>query len=221
MNYTLAKDWSEKLSNRFPIEYKRELFSWLENEYATKSVFPPKEKIFNALNLVPVQNVKVVIIGQDPYHTLGQADGLAFSCHNGTPQPSLKNIFKEIKEDLGLEMSSSTDLTPWAKQGVMLLNTSLTVIEHQPASHANERWHTFTREIVKILNEQNQPIVFLLWGNHAKSFLPLLNNPNHLILQSAHPSPFSAYNGFFGCKHFSKCNYFLISHGLNPIDWKI
>lgn len=221
MNYTLAKDWSEKLSNRFSIEYKRELFSWLENEYATKSVFPPKEKIFNALNLVPVQNVKVVIIGQDPYHTLGQADGLAFSCHNGTPQPSLKNIFKEIKEDLGLEMSSSTDLTPWAKQGVMLLNTSLTVIEHQPASHANERWHAFTREIVKILNEQNQPIVFLLWGNHAKSFLPLLNNPNHLILQSAHPSPFSAYNGFFGCKHFSKCNNFLISHGLNPIDWKI
>ncbi|MBQ9795669.1 MAG: uracil-DNA glycosylase [Clostridia bacterium] len=221
MNYTLDKAWSEKLSNRFSQEYKRELFSWLESEYAIKTVFPPKEKVFNALNLVPVDNVKVVIIGQDPYHTFGQADGLAFSCHNGTPQPSLKNIYKEISSDVGIEMSSSTDLTPWAKQGVMLLNTSLTVIEHMPASHSNKLWHTFTTEIVKILNELNQPIVFMLWGNHAKSFLPILNNPNHLILQSAHPSPFSAYNGFFGCKHFSKCNNFLLQNELTPINWKI
>lgn len=221
MNYHIEKDWSEVLSTRFPIEYKRELFSWLESEYNSKTIFPPKEKVFNALNLVPIKNVKVVIIGQDPYHTAGQADGLAFSCHNGTPQPSLKNIFKEINSDLGLQMSSSTDLTPWAKQGVILLNTSLTVVEHLPASHSNKLWHTFTSEIVKILNEQNQPIVFLLWGNHAKSFLPMLNNPNHLILTSAHPSPFSAYNGFFGCKHFSKCNEFLTSKNLLPIDWKI
>ena len=221
MNYTLEKNWSEKLSSRFSQEYKRELFSWLESEYASKTVFPPKEKVFNALNLVPIENVKVVIIGQDPYHTLGQADGLAFSCHNGTPQPSLKNIYKEIAEDIGISMSSSTDLTPWAKQGVMLLNTSLTVVEHMPASHSNKLWHTFTTEIVKILNELNQPIVFMLWGNHAKSFLPILNNSNHLILQSAHPSPFSAYNGFFGCKHFSKCNNFLIQHNLEPINWKI
>lgn len=221
MNYTLEKNWSDKLSSRFSQEYKRELFTWLEKEYATKTVFPPKEKVFNALNLVPCEQVKVVIIGQDPYHTFGQADGLAFSCHNGTPQPSLKNIYKEISSDLGFKMSESTDLTPWAKQGVMLLNTSLTVVEHLPASHSNKLWHTFTTEIVKILNELNQPIVFMLWGNHAKSFLPLLNNSNHLILQSAHPSPFSAYNGFFGCKHFSKCNNFLMEHGLNPIDWKI
>ena len=221
MNYTLEKNWSEKLSSRFTQEYKKELFSWLEQEYATKTIFPPKEKVFNALNLVPVNSVKVVIIGQDPYHTMGQADGLAFSCHNGTPQPSLRNIFKEITADLGYSMSSSTDLTPWAKQGVMLLNTSLTVIEHQPASHSNKLWHTFTTEIVKILNELNQPIVFMLWGNHAKSFLPLLNNSNHLVLQSAHPSPFSAHSGFFGCKHFSKCNNFLMQHGLTPIDWKI
>ncbi len=221
MNYTLEKNWSDKLSSRFSQDYKRELFSWLEKEYATKTVFPPKEKVFNALNLVPVEQVKVVIIGQDPYHTMGQADGLAFSCNNGTPQPSLKNIFKEITSDLGYKMSESTDLTPWAKQGVMLLNTSLTVVEHLPASHSNKLWHTFTTEIVKILNELNQPIVFMLWGNHAKSFLPLLNNSNHLILQSAHPSPFSAYNGFFGCKHFSKCNNFLMSNGLKPIDWKI
>lgn len=221
MNYHIEKDWSEVLSTRFPIEYKRELFSWLESEYNSKTIFPPKEKVFNALNLVPIKNVKVVIIGQDPYHTAGQADGLAFSCHNGTPQPSLKNIFKEINSDLGIHMSNSTDLTPWAKQGVILLNTSLTVVEHLPASHSNKLWHTFTSEIVKILNEQNQPIVFLLWGNHAKSFLPMLNNPNHLILTSAHPSPFSAYNGFFGCKHFSKCNEFLISNNLSPIDWQI
>lgn len=221
MNYTLERNWSDKLSSRFTQEYKKELFSWLEKEYATKTIFPPKEKVFNALNLVPVNNVKVVIIGQDPYHTMGQADGLAFSCHNGTPQPSLRNIFKEITTDLGYSMSSSTDLTPWAKQGVMLLNTSLTVIEHQPASHSNKLWHTFTTEIVKILNELNQPIVFMLWGNHAKSFLPLLNNSNHLVLQSAHPSPFSAHSGFFGCKHFSKCNNFLMQHGLTPIDWKI
>lgn len=221
MNYILNEDWSKVLTDRFDINYKRELFSWLEGEYSSKVIFPPKEKIFNALNLVPLNQVKVVIIGQDPYHTYGQADGLAFSCHNGTPQPSLKNIFKEINADIGVEMSSSTDLTPWAKQGVLLLNTSLTVVEHLPASHSNKLWHTFTTEIVKILNEQNQPIVFMLWGNHAKSFLPLLNNSNHLILQSAHPSPFSAYNGFFGCKHFSKCNEFLSKYGLSPIDWKI
>ena len=221
MNYTLEKNWSEILTSRFTQEYKKELFSWLEQEYATKTVFPPKEKVFNALNLVPVNDVKVVIIGQDPYHVFGQADGLAFSCHNGTPQPSLRNIFKEISSDLGYSMSSSTDLTPWAKQGVMLLNTSLTVIEHLPASHSNKLWHKFTTEIVKILNELNQPIVFMLWGNHAKSFLPLLNNSNHLVLQSAHPSPFSAHSGFFGCKHFSKCNNFLMQHGLTPIDWKI
>ena len=221
MNYTLTKDWSNVLTDRFPIEYKRELFSWLENEYATKTIFPPKEKVFSALNYVPMNNAKVVIIGQDPYHTYGQADGLAFSCLNGTPQPSLKNIFKEINSDLGITMSNSTDLTPWAEQGVILLNTSLTVIEHLPASHSNTLWHTFTTEIVKILNELNQPIVFMLWGNHAKSFLPLLNNPKHLILTSAHPSPFSAYNGFFGCKHFSKCNNFLIQHNITPINWKI
>ena len=221
MNYELSASWSEKLKNRFNVEYKRELFSWLEQEYATKTIFPPKEKVFNALNLSNPENVKVVIIGQDPYHTYGQADGLAFSCHNGTPQPSLRNIFKEINADLGLTMSTSTDLTPWAKQGVMLLNTSLTVIEHLPASHSNKLWHTLTTEIVKIMNEQNQPIVFMLWGNHAKSFLPLLNNPNHLVLQSAHPSPFSAHSGFFGCKHFSKCNRFLTEHNLTPIDWKI
>lgn len=221
MNYVLSKDWSEILKPRFSTDYKLKLFSWLENEYAHHTVFPPKEKVFSALNFVPLKNVKVVIIGQDPYHIKGQADGLAFSCHNGNPQPSLKNIFKEIHADLNIDMSDSTDLSPWAKQGVLLLNSSLTVIEHKPASHSNELWHTFTREIVKILNELDQPIVFMLWGNHAKSFIPLLTNPHHLILTAAHPSPFSAYSGFFGCHHFSKCNEFLSSHNLTPIDWKI
>lgn len=221
MNYKLNKQWSDTLSARFPITYKRELFSWLENEYNTKTIFPPKEKVFNALNFVEPHQIKVVIIGQDPYHVAGQADGLAFSCHNGTPQPSLRNIFKEINDDLGIKMSSSTDLTPWAKQGVLLLNTSLSVIEHLPASHSNKLWHTFTTEIVKIINELEQPIVFLLWGNHAKSFLPILNNPKHLVLSSAHPSPFSAYNGFFGCKHFSKANNYLTNNNLSPINWQI
>ena len=221
MNYVLSESWKEVLGNRFSKDYKLKLFTWLENEYANKTVFPPKEKVFNALNRVDVDKVKVVIIGQDPYHVYGQADGLAFSCHNNTPQPSLKNIFKEINSDLGIEMSGSTDLTPWAEQGVLLLNTSLSVVEHQPSSHANPLWHQFTTEIVKIINEQDRPIVFMLWGNHAKSFLPILNNPNHLILEAAHPSPFSAYNGFFGCHHFSKCNDFLITKGLEPINWKI
>lgn len=221
MNYQLTKEWSEILKDKFTPEYKQQLFGWLNQEYSSKTIFPPKEKVFRALNFVSPKDIKLVIIGQDPYHTLGQADGLAFSCHNGTPQPSLKNIFKEIHDELGINFSGSTDLTPWAEQGAILLNTSLTVIEHQPASHSNELWHTFTREIVKIINELNQPIVFMLWGNHAKSFLPLLNNPNHLILQSAHPSPFSAYNGFFGNNHFKKCNEFLISHNLAPINWQI
>lgn len=221
MDYNLNDEWSKILANRFAQEYKRELFSWLEKEYSTKTIFPNKENVFAALNFSQVNDIKVVIIGQDPYHTPGQAHGLAFSCANGTPQPSLTNIFKEINADLGLNMSKTTDLTPWAKQGVMLLNTSLTVEAHRPASHSNKLWHTFTTEIVKILNEQNQPIVFMLWGNHAKSFANILNNPNHLVLQSAHPSPFSAHSGFFGCRHFSKCNNFLMSRGLKPIDWQI
>lgn len=221
MDYVLTNSWREVLKDKFTKEYKVELFSWLEHEYATKTIFPPKEKVFNALNMVAPDKVKAVIIGQDPYHVYGQADGLAFSCHNNTPQPSLKNIFKEIESDLGIKMSGTTDLTKWAEEGVLLLNTSLTVIEHQPSSHAGELWHKFTDEIVRILNNQDRPIVFMLWGNHAKSFLNILNNPKHLILTAAHPSPFSAYSGFFGCKHFSKCNEFLVNNSIEPIDWKL
>ena len=217
----ITKEWDEMLKEEFSSPEYLKLREFLKIEYSTHTVYPPMYDIFNSMKYTAFEDIKVVLLGQDPYHTFGQADGLAFSCHNGTPQPSLRNIFKEINDDLGLNMSSSTDLTPWAKQGVVLLNTSLTVVEHKPASHSNEKWHTFTKEVVKIINELNQPVVFLLWGNHAKSFLPLLDNPNHLVLTSAHPSPFSAYNGFFGCKHFSKCNNFLMSHHLTPIDWKI
>lgn len=221
MGYVLNKDWSEILAKNIDVDFKKKLFDFINHEYATKTVYPPKEKIFNSLNYVPLNKIKVVIIGQDPYHTQGQADGLAFSCANGTPQPSLNNIFTEIENDLGIKMSGKTQLEPWAKQGVLLLNTSLTVVAGQPTSHSKCGWLTITREIVKIINQCDQPIVFMLWGGHAKSFMDLLTNPKHLVLTAAHPSPLSAYNGFFGCKHFSKCNEFLIKNGVTPIDWKL
>lgn len=221
MSYILEENWAKVLKENIDENFKKELFSFVNNEYKTKTVFPPKEKIFNALNLVPLNKIKVVIIGQDPYHTLGQADGLAFSCFNGTPQPSLTNIFKEINADLGLTMSGNTNLQAWAQQGVLLLNTSLTVLQGKPASHSKIGWQTITKEIIKIVNKQNQPIVFMLWGNHAKTFIEDLNNPNHLVLTAPHPSPFSAYSGFFGCKHFSKCNAFLVENGISPINWQL
>lgn len=221
MSYVLNEDWAKVLKNNVDDDFKNKLFSFINNEYKTKTVYPPKEKIFNSLNKVPINKIKVVIIGQDPYHVKGQADGLAFSCFNGNPQPSLTNIFKEINTDLGLKMSGQTRLDHWAEQGVLLLNTSLTVVEGQPTSHSNCGWITLTRKIVEIVNKLDQPIVFLLWGNHAKSFMDLLDNPNHLVLTAPHPSPFSAYTGFFGCKHFSKCNAFLVENGVTPIDWQL
>lgn len=221
MSYVLSESWANVLKEYIDADFKKSLFNFINNEYKTKTVYPPKEKIFNSLNCVDLDKIKVVIIGQDPYHVKGQADGLAFSCANGTPQPSLTNIFKEIQADLNIKMSGNTNLECWAKQGVLLLNTSLTVIESKPTSHSGCGWLTFTRKIVEIINKQNQPIVFLLWGAHAKSFVDILNNPNHLVLTASHPSPFSAYSGFFGCKHFSKCNEFLTNNGLTPIDWKL
>lgn len=221
MSYNLNADWAKVLKENIDEEFKKNLFNFINSEYKTKTVYPPKEKIFNSLNFVPMEKVKVVIIGQDPYHTKGQADGLAFSCFNGKPQPSLTNIFKEINADLGIQMSGETRLDKWAKQGVLLLNSSLTVIEGQPTSHSSCGWITFTRKIVEIVNKLDQPIVFLLWGSHAKSFMDILNNPKHLVLTAPHPSPFSAYTGFFGCKHFSKCNEFLSAKGITPIDWQL
>lgn len=219
MSYILSEEWQKILAKEIDSDCKQKLFSFLNNEYNTHKVFPPKDKIFASINAVPIENIKVVIIGQDPYHTEGQADGLAFSCAKGKPQPSLINIKKEIESDLNIKMNNSCDLTPWAKQGVLLLNTSLSVREGSPCSHSKCGWQVITTKIIEVLNQQNQPIVFLLWGSHAKSFLKILNNPKHLVLSAAHPSPLSAYSGFFGCKHFSKANEFLLKNNVKPIDW--
>lgn len=222
MSYILSEEWKNALAGSVDEEFKRKLFSFVNAEYAQHTVFPPKDKVFRCLNFVPMRDIKVVIIGQDPYHTEGQADGLAFSCAMGRQQPSLANIFKEIHNELGIEMSAdSSDLTHWAEQGVVLLNTSLTVRKGEPASHSKIGWYTITSKIVEIINNLDQPIVFMLWGSHAKAFAPLLDNPHHLVLTCAHPSPFSAYSGFFGCGHFSKANDFLVEHGVEPIDWQI
>ena len=218
----ITKNWANILKNEFEKPYFKKIQEYLENEYQKYDVYPSMDNIFNALNLVKFEDVKVVILGQDPYHEPGQAHGLSFSVLDGVAlPPSLVNIYKEIESDLGIKCEKSGNLTRWAKQGVLLLNTTLTVRKGQANSHSEIGWKIFTHEIIKALSKREKPIVFMLWGNHAKSFLPILNNPNHLILQSAHPSPFSARNGFFGCKHFSKCNDFLRSHNIEPINWKI
>lgn len=219
MGYILEQSWKEKLQNEFDQNFKIRLFSWLNNEYQTKTVFPPKEKVFSALNAVKLENIKVVIIGQDPYHVRGQADGMAFSCAQGHPQPSLQNIFKEIENCYGKKPATTGNLANWANQGVLLLNTTLTVREGEPNSHADCGWFLFTKKIIEIINNCNNPIVFMLWGSHAKQFLPLLTNPNHLVLTASHPSPLSVYSGFFGCKHFLKANEFLAKYNLTEIDW--
>lgn len=221
MSYVLNEEWAKLLKENIDEGFKKNLFNFINEEYKTKTVYPPKEKIFNSLNMVPINKIKVVIIGQDPYHVKGQADGLAFSCFNGNTQPSLNNIFKEIASDLGIVMSGETRLDKWAEQGVLLLNSSLTVVEGHPTSHSMCGWLSFTRKIIELVNAQPQPIVFMLWGAHAKSFSDLITNPNHLVLTAPHPSPFSAYTGFFGCKHFSKCNAFLVENGITPIDWAL
>lgn len=217
--FTIRKSWWEKLLPEFEKPYYKNLEKFLSNEYATKTIYPKPENVFNSLNLVPLDKVKVVIIGQDPYHEPNQAHGLCFSVENGVQlPPSLKNIFKEIENELGIK-NTSGNLTHWAKQGVLLLNAVLTVERGKANSHKKMGWENLTTEIVKLINQQNSPIVFLLWGSQAQGVLPYLNNPNHLILKCAHPSPLSAYNGFFGCGHFAKTNEFLKSHGIEPIDF--
>ena len=203
-------------------EYYQKLHQIIEKEYETKTIYPPKQEIFRALNLCDFDDVKVVILGQDPYHGKGQAHGLCFSVKKGvTPPPSLQNIFQELKNDVGCNIPSHGELTKWAKQGVLLLNTVLTVRGGQANSHANHGWEQLTDAIIQKLNEREEPIVFLLWGRNAKNKMALITNPAHLILSCAHPSPFSADYGFFGCRHFSKTNDFLKQHGQTPIDWQI
>lgn len=215
-------DWNDVISDEFKKDYYLRLREFLKEEYSTKTVFPNMYDIFNAQKYTAYKDVKAVIIGQDPYHGVGQAHGLCFSVKKGVmPPPSLVNIFKELNQDLGYDMPKNGDLTPWAKNGVLLLNSVLTVREGSPGSHANRGWEIYTDEVIKKVNEKEEPVVFILWGNYAKKKASLITNKAHLVLTAAHPSPLSAFNGFFGCRHFSKANYFLIQNGIEPINWKL
>ena len=218
----ISNDWAPALREEYKKPYYKDLFLKVNEEYSRYQIFPPADDIFNAFHLTPLNDVKVVILGQDPYHNIGQAHGLSFSVKPGIEAPpSLVNIYNELKEDLGCYIPNNGYLVKWAKQGVLLLNTVLTVRAHQANSHRGIGWEDFTNAAIRILNEQDRPIVFLLWGRPAQNKMSMLNNPNHLILTAPHPSPLSAYRGFFGCKHFSQTNAFLSRHGLDPIDWRI
>lgn len=218
----IANDWLAPLKGEFAKPYYKDLYQKVLQEYKTVKVFPPANDIFNAFHLTPLSEVKVVILGQDPYHNDGQAHGLCFSVQPGTDiPPSLVNIYQELQNDLGCYIPNNGYLEKWAKQGVLLLNTVLTVRAHQANSHRGIGWEQFTDAVIRILNEQDRPIVFLLWGSPARAKKAMLNNPNHLVLEAPHPSPLSAYRGFFGCRHFSRANQFLEAHGIAPVDWQI
>ena len=219
---SFGNDWDLILSDEFEKDYYKELRSFLKNEYSAKKIYPDMDNIFSSLKYSSFKDTRVVIIGQDPYHGEGQAHGLCFSVKKGVmPPPSLKNIFKELASDVGFTYTGHGELTAWAKQGVLLLNTVLTVREGSPNSHKNRGWEIFTDRIITELNKKDTPIVFLLWGANAKNKAELITNPLHTKLEAPHPSPLSAYNGFFGCKHFSLCNKILISEGLEPINWQL
>lgn len=218
----IANDWLEPLKPEFSKQYYRELYQKVVEEYKTHLVFPPSDDIFNAFALTPLREVKVVIIGQDPYHNVGQAHGLCFSVKPDVEiPPSLVNIYKELHDDLGCYVPNNGYLVKWAKQGVLLLNTVLTVRAHQANSHRGMGWEQFTDAAIRILNEEDRPLVFILWGAPAQAKKKMLNNPKHLILEAPHPSPLSAYRGFFGSRPFSRTNSFLEENGLTPIDWQI
>ncbi len=217
-----GNDWDKIMAGEFDKEYYLKLRSFLKSEYRTKTIYPNMFDIFNAQKFTPYSEVKAVIIGQDPYHGKGQAHGLCFSVQDGIPQPpSLQNIFKELNSDLGIDIPASGNLTKWAMRGVLLLNSTLTVREALPGSHKGYGWEIYTDNVIRKLNEHEAPIVFFLWGNYAKEKKNLITNPKHLVLTAAHPSPLSAYNGFIGCRHFSKCNDFLKINKLIPIDWSL
>lgn len=218
----IGNDWDEKLSIVWNSPGFHKFWHIIEHEYQTQTIYPTQNNIFNALKLTPYSNTKVVIVGQDPYHGENQAHGLSFSVQKGvTLPPSLKNIYKEIYDDLGIEEPNCGDLTKWAKEGVLLLNSSLTVIKDMPNSHKDIGWSNLTDYIIKVLNQKEEPVVFILWGNFAKSKKQFITNKKHLILESTHPSPFSASSGFFGSHPFSKTNAFLDAHGLEPINWQL
>ena len=218
----IGNNWDLILKKEFESDYYKKIEEFIESEYAKKTVYPPKEDIFNAFKYTPPENVKVVILGQDPYHEKGQAHGLAFSTPEGRPIPrSLKNIFKEIQNEYGYEIPDSGCLESWAHQGVFLLNTVLTVREGEANSHSDCGWQIFTDNVIKTLNSQNQPIVFLLWGKQAEKKKEFLDNPKHQVLITSHPSPLSARRGFFGSNHFKSANEFLRKNNLDEIDWKL
>lgn len=218
----INNDWDELLKDEFKKDYYLQLQQFLIMEYNTKTIYPEKDKIFEALKLTEYRDVKVTIIGQDPYHGENQAHGLAFSVQKGVEiPPSLLNIFKELANDLNCYIPNNGYLIPWARQGVLLLNTSLTVVANAANSHRNKGWEVFTNTIMQLLNKKDTPIVFLLWGNNAKDKAKFVTNQRHLVLDSVHPSPLSANRGFLGCKHFSKANKFLKENGQTEIDWQI
>jgi len=213
--------WDDLIQSELKKPYFQKLVEFLKEEDQTKVILPPKENRLSCLKLTPYDEVKVVMIGQDPYHNHNQAHGLAFSVEQGLYPPSLKNIYKELVSDLNVAYPKTGNLTKWAKQGVLLLNTSLTVELHQPLSHQGKGWEEFTLEIVKIVNEKQKPVVFILWGAHAQKFTKYIDHDKHLILKAVHPSPLSASRGFFGSKPFSKTNDFLIKNNIQPIDWSL
>ena len=218
----IENDWLEPLNPEFRKPYYAELFKFVKEEYASRKVFPPADDIFNAFHLTPLHAVKVVILGQDPYHDVGQAHGLCFSVKPDVKvPPSLVNIYKELQADVGCTIPNNGCLVKWAKQGVLLLNTVLTVRAHQANSHRGIGWEEFTDAAIRVLGELDRPLVFILWGRPARMKKSMLKNPSHLILEAAHPSPLSAHNGFFGSRPFSQTNAYLEAHGLSPIDWQI
>lgn len=220
MDVKIEESWKKELHDEWSKDYFVRLTNFVRNEYATKQIFPPGRQIFAAFNATPFNEVKVVILGQDPYHDVGQANGLCFSVNDGIQfPPSLRNIFQEIHNDIGSPIPQSGDLTRWAKQGVLLLNATLTVEAHKAASHQRQGWEQFTDEVISHLSNHRQNLVFILWGSYAISKRSLIDPDKHLILTSVHPSPLSAYRGFFGNKHFSKANNYLVEHGKTSITW--
>ncbi len=218
----IQNDWLSAIGGEFRKPYYKKLYDFVKEEYSTRVIYPPADDIFNALHLTPLKAVKVVILGQDPYHNEHQAHGLSFSVlPDQEIPPSLQNIYQELHDDVGCYIPDNGYLEKWARQGVLMLNTVLTVRAHQANSHQNHGWEQFTDAILSAVNGQDRPIVYMLWGRPAQSKIPMLTNPKHLILKAPHPSPLSAYRGFFGCRHFSQANAFLESRGETPIDWQI
>ncbi len=218
----IDNDWLPAVNAEFKKPYYAELYKFVKEEYSKVAVYPPSDEIFSALHLTPLSKVKVVIIGQDPYHNVGQAHGLCFSVRPEVDiPPSLVNIYKELQSDLGCKIPNNGYLVKWAEQGVLLLNTVLTVRAHQANSHQGKGWEQFTDAIIRAVNAEDRPIAYLLWGRPAQSKMSMLDNPRHKVFTAPHPSPLSAHRGFFGCKHFSKANAFLEENGLAPIDWQI